>query len=67
MYANAFIQTPADMTPRREMETKEFLLQRAKNLYLRGRGIHLVSGESRPAILSLLENASLSCYNEPNH
>ena len=24
MYANAFVQTPADMTPRRELETKEY-------------------------------------------
>jgi len=41
MYANAFLQTPADMTPRVEIEKKEFLLQRAKNLYLRGRDLLL--------------------------
>ncbi len=43
MYANAFIQTPADMTPRQEIEAKEALLQRAKNLYFRGRDILLVA------------------------
>jgi predicted anti-sigma-YlaC factor YlaD len=47
MYANAFVQTPADMTPRRELETKEFLLARAKNLYLRGRDILFVGLEKR--------------------
>ncbi len=43
MYANAFIQTPADMTPRQDVEKKEALLQRAKNLYFRGRDILLVA------------------------
>ncbi len=47
MYANAFVQTPADMTPRRELETKEFLLARAKNLYLRGRDILFVGLEKK--------------------
>lgn len=42
MYANAFIQTPADMTPRSEVEAREALLTRAKKLYLRGRDILLV-------------------------
>lgn len=41
MYANAFIQTPADMLPEEEFDRHEFLLQRAKNLYLRGRDILL--------------------------
>jgi predicted anti-sigma-YlaC factor YlaD len=45
MYANAFVQTPADMTPRRELETKDYLLARAKNLYLRGRDILFVALE----------------------
>ena len=39
MYANAFVEGPAEMTPRRELATKEHLLARAKNLYLRGRDI----------------------------
>lgn len=56
MYANAFIQTPADMTPRREIETKEALLKRAKNLYLRGRDILLVALEKKnPSLLNQLK------------
>jgi len=47
MYANAFVQTPADMTPRREIETKDYLLARAKNLYLRGRDILFVALERK--------------------
>jgi predicted anti-sigma-YlaC factor YlaD len=51
MYANAFVQTPADMTPRSELETKEFLMARAKNLYLRGRDILFVDLERKnPAL-----------------
>jgi predicted anti-sigma-YlaC factor YlaD len=41
MYANAFLQTPADMLPESEIDNQEFLLKRAKNLYLRGRDIVL--------------------------
>ena len=56
MYANAFVQTPADMTPRREGELKEYLLARAKNLYLRGRDILFVGLEKRnPLIRSQLK------------
>jgi predicted anti-sigma-YlaC factor YlaD len=51
MYANAFVQTPADMTPRREAETKDYLLARAKNLYLRGRDILFVALEKRNPLL----------------
>jgi predicted anti-sigma-YlaC factor YlaD len=47
MYANAFVQTPADMTPRRDLETKEYLLDRAKNLYLRGRDILFIALEKK--------------------
>ena len=51
MYANAFVETPADMTPRREADTKEYLLARAKNLYLRGRDMLFVAIEKKnPAI-----------------
>ncbi|MCP4217646.1 MAG: hypothetical protein GY765_23590, partial [bacterium] len=39
MFANAFIQTPAEMLPEIRDEEKEFQLMRAKNLYLRGRDI----------------------------
>jgi len=56
MYANAFVETPADMTPRREAETKEHLLARAKNLYLRGRDMLFVDLERRnPAIRAQLK------------
>lgn len=56
MYANAFIQTPADMTPRSEIETRETLLARAKKLYLRGRDILLVALERKnPRLRSELE------------
>ncbi len=51
MYANAFVQTPADMTPRRELETKEFLLARAKNLYLRGRDILFAGLEKKNPLI----------------
>jgi predicted anti-sigma-YlaC factor YlaD len=51
MYANAFVQTPADMTPRRELETKEYLLDRAKNLYLRGRDILFVALEKKNPLI----------------
>ena len=47
MYANAFVETPADMTPRAELDKKEYLLARAKNLYLRGRDILFASVEKR--------------------
>jgi predicted anti-sigma-YlaC factor YlaD len=51
MYANAFVETPADMTPRSELEEKDYLLARAKNLYLRGRDILFVALEKKnPAI-----------------
>lgn len=56
MYANAFVQTPADMTPRREGELKEYLLARAKNLYLRGRDILFMALEKKnPLIRSQLK------------
>ncbi len=56
MYANAFLQTPADMTPRQESETKEHLLARAKNLYLRGRDMLIVALEKKnPALLRQLK------------
>jgi predicted anti-sigma-YlaC factor YlaD len=41
MYANAFLQTPASMLSEEEYKKEEFLLERAKNLYLRGRDILL--------------------------
>jgi len=37
MYANVYIQSPAEQLTDLEFEKKEFMLSRAKNLYLRGR------------------------------
>lgn len=55
MYANAFIETPAEMMPREEMERRDAELARAKNLYLRGRDILLIGLERRnPALLRQL-------------
>jgi len=51
MYANAFVETPANMTPRAELETKEYLLARAKNLYLRGRDILFKSLEKKNPLI----------------
>jgi predicted anti-sigma-YlaC factor YlaD len=51
MYANAFLQTPADMMPREAAERKDFLLNRAKNLYLRGRDTLLVGLEKKNPLL----------------
>ncbi|MEJ2663085.1 MAG: TRAP transporter TatT component family protein [Spirochaetia bacterium] len=45
MYANAFIQTKAEMLPETEFEEKERMLKRAKHLYLRGRDMVLKSLE----------------------
>jgi len=39
MYANAFVQEPAEMLPRSEWEAREAALKRSKQLYLRGYGI----------------------------
>lgn len=57
MYANAFLQTPADMMPKQELDHKEFMLERAKNLYLRGRNMLLVGLERKnPSLLQQLKN-----------
>jgi predicted anti-sigma-YlaC factor YlaD len=39
MYANAFVQGPAEMFPRSEWEAREAALNRSKQLYLRGYGM----------------------------
>lgn len=41
MYANAFLEAPAKLLSDKEYEKEEVLLQRSKNLYLRGRDIIL--------------------------
>jgi predicted anti-sigma-YlaC factor YlaD len=43
MYANAFLHTPASMMSEDRYKEQEFLLQRSKNLYLRGRNILLTA------------------------
>ncbi len=47
IYANAFLQTPAQMLTVAEYQKQEFALKRAKNLYLRGRDILLAALEQR--------------------
>ncbi len=37
MYANAFIQTPASMLPQEEYLQQQMMMNRARNMYLRGR------------------------------
>lgn len=57
MYANAFLQTPADMMADGRMQEKEFLIKRAKNLYLRGRDIILDGLELRyPGFMERMRN-----------
>jgi len=48
-YANAFLQTPANQLPAEQYEKKERMLERAKNLYLRGRDMLLRALEIRHA------------------
>jgi len=56
MYANAFIQTPASMIPKSEIDLREFQLQRAKNLYLRGRDMLIKALEKKnPRLLADLK------------
>lgn len=47
MYANAYLQTPASMLKNTELNRKETLLARARNLYLRGRDILLEDLEGK--------------------
>lgn len=55
MYANAYLQTPASMLTTADFHRKEVLLQRARNLYLRGRDILLDELEHRyPGFRSML-------------
>ncbi len=57
MYANAFLDNPSSMMSDDRYEKKEFLMKRAKNLYLRGRDILLDSLEKRyPGFMSKLNS-----------
>ncbi len=56
MYANAFLQSPSEMMTDEEMLRQEFLENRAKNLYLRGRDMLLEGIEKKhPGFLKKLE------------
>lgn len=56
MYANAFIQAPADMLAQEEIERQKYLFNRAKNLYLRGRDILLKALDHKyPGFLNRLD------------
>ena len=56
MYAFAFVQTPADMLPDTEYETKKQMLQRAKRLFLRGRSYVLRAlDQQHPGFSELLQ------------
>jgi predicted anti-sigma-YlaC factor YlaD len=60
MYANAFIQTPAGMLPDTEYEEQGRMMERAKKMYLRGRGYLFRAVELRhPGFREALEQDRL--------
>jgi predicted anti-sigma-YlaC factor YlaD len=63
MYANAFVQAPAETLPRDRFAERKENLERAKRLYLRGRGI-LVDGLERkhPGFRSSAKDGTLSAF-----
>ena len=63
MYANAYVQTPADMLPGSEFELRREMRRRAKRLYLRGRDYVLAGLDvSYPGFLSALEDGGYELY-----
>ena len=62
MYANAFLQTPADLLSDKEYKKQEFLMKRAKNLYLRGRDILLEALEQKYP--GFIENLNRKKYDQ---
>lgn len=61
MYANAYVQTPADMLPESEYQRRVAMRQRAKKLYLRGRDYVLAGLEVRhPGFLGTIGTDSLA-------
>ncbi len=62
MYANAFLQTPADLLSDQEYKKQEFLMKRAKNLYLRGRDILLEALEQKYP--GFIKNLNRKKYNQ---
>ncbi len=60
LYANAFIQTPAEMLPDEEWKATKSMLERAKRMYLRGRDYILTAMELKyPGWKTLLYEESL--------
>jgi len=60
MYANAFLQTEADMLPPDQYEQRQVMYRRAKGLYLRGRGYTLRGLEARQhGITRLIQDGKL--------
>ncbi|MDY6967676.1 MAG: TRAP transporter TatT component family protein [Spirochaetota bacterium] len=66
MYANAFLQTPAEMLSNDESKKQKLLMKRSKNLYLRGRDILLPALEMRyPGFLKKLNEKRFDKALEP--
>lgn len=60
MYANAWVQTPADMLPDTEFEKKKQMTARARKLYNRGREYVLLGMELKhPGFRASLENGTM--------
>jgi predicted anti-sigma-YlaC factor YlaD len=60
MYSKVYIQAPAEQLPDLEFDKKEFMLNRAKNLYLRGRDTVLEALEMKYS--GFLENLQAEQY-----
>jgi len=63
MYANAYVQTPADMLPDEEYEKKSMMTDRARKLYIRGRD-YVISGIEieHPGFAAALYGATLNDF-----
>ncbi|MBN1496693.1 MAG: TRAP transporter TatT component family protein [Spirochaetes bacterium] len=63
MYANAYVQTPADMLPDEEYEKKSIMTERARKLYIRGRD-YVISGIEieHPGFAAALYGATLNDF-----
>jgi predicted anti-sigma-YlaC factor YlaD len=63
MYANAFVQMPADMLPPEDFQQRSAGRTRAKNLYLRGRDYVLTGLDLRhPGFLASIDDESFDVY-----
>ena len=61
MYANAYVQSPADMLPDAAFDKKEIMTLRAQKLYLRGRDYVLQGLEVKyPGFTGSLDNAAMT-------